>query len=120
MPLNVLVVDDDTDVRDMLTMMLGTTGMTVVGQAENGEEAISKVEELAPDVVVMDLMMPVMDGVDSTKNIHARWPHIAVIGFTAAEDEAVTRMLAAGAVSVVEKTRLSELMHVMGRHKLTP
>jgi DNA-binding NarL/FixJ family response regulator len=79
----VLVVDDVAQVRQDLRLLLELSGAVVVaGEAANGQEAIFQVEALRPDVVLMDLEMPVMDGYEATRQIKARWPACRVIAFS--------------------------------------
>lgn len=93
----VLVVDDHDAIRESLVMMVGVYA-EVCGTAANGEEAIAKVEELHPDVVLMDIKMPRMDGITATLLIKRRWPEIKVIAHTAYSDRHLSeQMLAAGA-----------------------
>ena len=78
-----LIVDDDKDLRYMLKYLIETTSdFEVVGDATNGEEAIARVEELSPDVVVMDVQMPVLDGVAATKRIKELHPNVHIVGLT--------------------------------------
>ena len=79
----------------------------VVGEASDGLEALDLIEELKPQVVIMDVRMPRMDGVEATKRIKDRWPDLAVVGFSAF-DEASAEMLAAGASAYVLKDFVSE------------
>ena len=80
----VLIVDDDKDLRYMLKYLIETTSdFEVVGDAGNGEEAIKKVDEVHPDVVVMDVQMPVLDGVQATKRIKELHPSVHIVGLTA-------------------------------------
>lgn len=93
----VLVVDDHDAIRESLVMMVGVYA-DVCGTATDGEDAIAKVEELQPDVVLMDIKMPGMDGITATLVIKRRWPAIKVIAHTAYSDRHLSeQMLAAGA-----------------------
>lgn len=82
-PTRVLVVDDESDVRVLLRLHIDRPGMSVVGEAATGEDAIRVVEEQRPDVVVLDLNMPVLDGVEALKVIKERWPSTNVVVHTA-------------------------------------
>ena len=80
----VLIVDDDKDLRYMLKYLIETTSdFEVVGDAGTGEEAIAVVGQINPDVVVMDVQMPVMDGVAATRRIKELHPSIHIVGLTA-------------------------------------
>lgn len=93
----VLVVDDHDAIRESLVMMVGVYA-EVCGTAADGEEAIARVEELHPDVVLMDIKMPGMDGITATLVIKRRWPEVKVIAHTAYSDRHLSeQMLAAGA-----------------------
>jgi CheY-like chemotaxis protein len=116
MAIRLLIVDDDNDVREMLTLALaGFSGIEVVGHATNGREAVEQAAELKPDVVVMDLLMPLMDGAEATVAIRKDDPDVMVVGFTAVESEDAGRLLRAGAVSVIEKTQFGRLIELFGR-----
>jgi DNA-binding NarL/FixJ family response regulator len=99
MTLRVLVVDDHPLYREGLAMALSAMpGKTVVGQAGDGEEAIRAVADLSPDVVVMDLHMDGMNGVEATRAITAREPSPAVLVLTMLEnDDSVFAAMRAGA-----------------------
>ncbi len=103
--IKVLVVDDHPVVRDGLRLMVSVSpGMVCVGQAENGQEAIRACASVHPDVVLMDLMMPVMDGVSATKAIRKKDPAIQVVALTTFDDkEMVQEALRAGAISYLLK-----------------
>lgn len=119
--LGVLLVDDHAVVRQGLRMFLATDeGLHVVGEAENGQEALEKVAALHPDVVLMDLLMPVMDGVRATRQIKARFPEVEVIALTSVlEDQLVVEAMHAGATGYLLKDthpeELVEAIHAAGR-----
>lgn len=82
-PIRVLIVDDVEQVRRDLSMALSISGeLEIVGEAANGMEAIRLAESLKPDVVLLDLEMPVMDGYESTRQIKAGFPSCRVIALT--------------------------------------
>src|SRR5829696_4775399 len=104
-PGRVLLVDDHPAVRRVLRSLLEEVGgWQVVGEADSGEAAIPLVEQLAPDVVLMDCRMPGLGGVATTREIVQRWPEVAVVAHTAYADETYVReMVAAGARGYVLK-----------------
>lgn len=74
-------------------------------------------EETTPDVVVMDLEMPVMNGIDATREIKERWPNVTVLGYTAhAHADRVNELLAAGATANFFKTEFTELAEAIAAH----
>ena len=80
-PVRVAIVDDHAIVRRGLSAILNTNDqLKLVGEAEDGQEAIDLCELAQPEVVLMDLIMPRMDGIEATRIIHQRWPHIQVLG----------------------------------------
>ena len=97
--IRVLLVDDDALVRSALSLMLGGQGdIEVVGEAGNGEAGLALVTELDPDVVLMDIRMPVMDGLEATQALHQRPAPPAVVVLTTFDaDDHVLRAIAAGA-----------------------
>lgn len=104
-PLRILVADDQRVVREGLVTIIGSLpGIDIVGSAADGQEAVALAEALQPDVVVMDLRMPVLDGVAATTAIHARWPQMKVVVLTTySDDESVLAALSAGAVGYLTK-----------------
>jgi NarL family two-component system response regulator LiaR len=104
-PIRVAIVDDHAVVRSGLAAFLSVSDdLELVGQAENGMEAIRLCEAEHPDVVLMDLVMPGMDGVAATRAIKERFPDIQVIALTSfPEDNLVQEVLRAGALSYLLK-----------------
>ncbi|MEV5735531.1 response regulator transcription factor [Streptomyces sp. NPDC052292] len=98
-PIRVLVADDQQMVRQGFTVLLDTKpGIEVVGQAVHGLDAIAKVRELAPDVVLMDIRMPELGGIEATRRITADHPDVRVLVLTTFDlDEYVYEALRAGA-----------------------
>jgi DNA-binding NarL/FixJ family response regulator len=101
----VLLVDDHAIVREGLRMILeAQPGMTVVGEAEDGLQALALVEKLAPDVVVMDIAMPNLNGADATRQIVRRFPSTRVVVLTMQENQRyVKHIIKAGAAACVLK-----------------
>jgi DNA-binding NarL/FixJ family response regulator len=99
MAIHILVADDHPVVRDGLVAMLGTQAdFEVVGEASNGLEVIRKAQELHPDVILLDLEMPEMDGVETLRQLRAACPNIQAIVFTAFDtDERIVGAVQAGA-----------------------
>jgi DNA-binding NarL/FixJ family response regulator len=103
--IRVLAVDDQRVVREGLAMLLGLLpDVEVVGTAANGEEALARADELRPDVILMDLRMPRVDGVEATGRLRASHPEIKVVVLTTyADDRSVIDALRAGAVGYLTK-----------------
>ncbi|MEJ7803923.1 MAG: response regulator transcription factor [Candidatus Limnocylindria bacterium] len=104
-PIRVLVVDDHPVVRAGVQGMLAShADFDVIGEASDGEDAVTKVEALNPDVVLMDLRMPGVDGVEATKRIRARHPGVQVLVLTTYDtDDDIVRAVEAGAVGYLLK-----------------
>jgi len=101
----VLIVDDHAVVREGLKNYLAAlAGFEVVGEASNGSEAVQAAKRLRPQVVLMDLVMPVMDGIEATRTLHEAQPDIKVIVLTSfADDDKLFPALKAGAVAYLLK-----------------
>lgn len=104
-PIRVLIVDDHAMVRKGLAaFLLAKIDLELAGEASNGEEALRLCEQLQPDVVLMDLKMPKLDGVAATRAIKGHHPHIQVIALTSfQEKELVQEAIRAGAISYLLK-----------------
>jgi DNA-binding NarL/FixJ family response regulator len=104
-PVRVLVVDDQALFREALATLLDVRpDIEVVGEAANGDEALDRVAALGPDVVLMDLRMPVLDGIGATRRLRVERPGVRVIALTTFDDDAdVFAALRAGAVGYLLK-----------------
>jgi NarL family two-component system response regulator LiaR len=104
-PIRVVIVDDHAMVRRGLAAFLRTKAdLELVGEASDGEEAVQVCERAQPDVVLMDLVMPKVDGTAATRAIRERWPHVQVIALTSfQEKKLVQEALRAGAISYLLK-----------------
>jgi len=112
MPIRVLIADDHSVVRQGLRMFLGLDPeLEVVGEADDGRQALHLAERLRPDVVLMDLLMPEMDGVAATAAIRQTLPETEVIALTSVlEDEQVIGAVRAGAIGyLLKNTEADEL-----------
>lgn len=106
----VLLVDDESLIRNILRDYLSSDeSLEVVGEASNGKLAISQARALQPDVILMDMQMPLMDGVEATQYIHHSFPDIKILGLsTFATDRYVVDLLRAGASGYLVKDSLPE------------
>lgn len=128
MPISVLIVDDHSVVRQGLKLFLSLDrGLEVVGEAGDGEEALSLVAEFRPEVVLMDLLMPVMDGITATQTIRQEYPDTEVIALTSVlDDDMVVDAVRAGAIGYLLKdTEADELCSAIkaaaeGKVQLSP
>jgi len=104
--IKILIADDHAIVRFGLASLFGTQkDMTVVGKAENGEEAVRLALETTPDVIVMDLVMPVMDGSEATAILHEKLPTAKVLILTSyGSADGVAKAVASGATGVLTKS----------------
>jgi NarL family two-component system response regulator LiaR len=104
-PIRVMIVDDHAMVRRGLGAFLKSKAdLELVGEASDGEEAVQMCERVQPDVILMDLVMPKMDGTAATQAIRERWPHVQVIALTSFQErKLVQEALQAGAISYLLK-----------------
>jgi two-component system, NarL family, response regulator DegU len=105
MKTRVLIVDDHRAFRDGLKLVINhQADMEVVGEAENGEKAIDLTRELLPDVILMDVKMPVMDGAEATSRILAEKPGMKILALSIYDDDGfMTNMMRAGALGYILK-----------------
>ncbi len=109
MPLRFLVVDDHALFRDGMVSLLKAGGMQVVGEAKNGEEAVIEAARLKPDVILMDIDMPIMNGIDATRKITSTMPEVRVVMLTVSqEDHKLVDALRAGAKGYLLKSLNSD------------
>ena len=128
MTIRILLADDHAVVRQGLKMFLELdTDLEVVGEAENGEQAVQFVSSLSPDIVLMDLLMPVMDGITAIKVIREQAPDTEIIALTSVlEDALVFEAMRAGAIGYLLKdTHADELCRAIkaaaaGQVQLSP
>ncbi|WP_335872421.1 response regulator transcription factor [Bacillus sp. 2205SS5-2] len=128
MTIKVLIADDHHVVRRGLIFFLKTQkDIDIIGEAQNGQEAVERAQELKPDVILMDLIMPLMDGIEATKEIKLKVPEIAIIMLTSFSDqEHVIPALEAGASGYqLKDIEPDELVHcirqvVQGEKALHP
>jgi DNA-binding NarL/FixJ family response regulator len=112
--IRVLLVDDHAMIRQGLRSYLSTyyRDLEVVGEASSGEEALQAVDRLTPSVVVMDVNLPGLNGIEATAQIKQTHPHVGVVGLSMSADEAYRRaMLAAGATTVISKRAVVEQLY---------
>lgn len=117
----VLLVDDHAVVRQGLQLYLsGDPNLQIIGEAENGEEAVLKAAHLEPDVVVMDILMPVMDGIAATREIKQNHPNIEILALTSSlEEHKINGAIQAGAIGYLLKDAkaadIREAIHAAAR-----
>lgn len=111
-PVTILLADDHSIVREGLRALLKTEGhFEIVGEAQTGREAVDMARTLKPDVILMDIAMPVMNGLEATRQILAANPAAKVVILSAhSDDEYIERMSAAGVAGFLEKQSSAEIL----------
>jgi DNA-binding NarL/FixJ family response regulator len=114
-PTRVLIADDSARARDGLRALLATwSEITVVGEAANGQDAVQQVAECQPDVVLMDLHMPVLDGVQATQLIKQQWPGVTVIVLTMYSVEQAAALAAGADAFLIKGSAPERLLSALG------
>src|SRR5215210_4935400 len=122
-PIRILIADDHPHFRDGLrALLVSASDLEVVGEAGDGEEAISLAADLQPDVILMDLGMPGVGAIEATRRILRTSPHIAILVISMFEDEdSVFAALQAGARGYLLKGALkAEILELIARHETNP
>jgi CheY-like chemotaxis protein len=104
MSYRVLVVDDEADVRLLLRLQLETNGHEVTGEARNGEEALVACREDQPDAVILDLLMPHVNGFETIPRLRTDFPDVAIVAYTAVAGDFVRNEMARLHIPLVLKT----------------
>jgi len=116
-PVRVVVVDDSVEIRELLGTLLGLDGrFELVGEAGNGKDGVELVAELQPDVVLLDMVMPVLTGMEALPELRSRAPRSKVVMFCSAEEDLEARTLAEGASAFRQKgSDLDELVDLLAQ-----
>ena len=102
--IRVLLVDDNAIVRQGLkTLLQSYSNLEIIGEAANGEEAVSLAALMHPSVIVMDINMPKMTGIEATTRIKAQAPHLPILGLSVNSKEYEKAILSAGAEAIISK-----------------
>jgi NarL family two-component system response regulator LiaR len=109
-PIRVVLVDDHSQMHGIVQATLGATAdIKLVGQGGNGQEGIALCEQYLPDIALMDVVMPVMDGIEATKVLHERLPALKILVLSSFQDhESVYAMLRNGAVGYLTKSSITQ------------
>ena len=111
--IQIIIADDHHLIREGIrTLLEQEAGISVIGEASNGREAVNLSKKYCPDIILMDVCMPLLNGLEATRQIHRDCPHVKVLALSISEDEEIIRqMLAAGAMGYLTKhTTSSELI----------
>jgi two-component system, chemotaxis family, chemotaxis protein CheY len=104
MRLKLVIVDDAPFIREVLRQLLETTDIDVIGEASDGEQAVTLAKTLVPDVIIMDLVMPRKSGIMAAKEILEELPHIKIIACSTMEEEGlITQALSQGCSAYITK-----------------
>lgn len=110
-PAKIMVVEDSSRARSALMAYISLqVGVRITAEASNGLEAISKIKSSPPDIVIMDMQMPVMDGLEATKIIKKRWPWVKVIALTIYRNYQSEALLAGADAFLVKGGSVAELI----------
>ena len=114
----IFIVDDSRIIRRVLTTALTEAGHEIIGEAANGEEALKALESITPDLVTLDITMPVMDGLEALANIRIKYPDLKVIMISAAgQKNKVMQALKLGALDFIRKpVEKDEMLDVINKH----
>jgi len=112
----ILLVDDHKIVRDgIISLLQGEPRFEIIGQAENGIEALEKIEKLSPDLIILDINMPIMGGLECAKQVAEKFPHVKILTLTMlSEQEHIKNMLATGVGGyILKNSGLEELINAI-------
>ncbi len=114
----ILIVDDSRIIRRVLTGTLTEAGYEIAGEAANGEEALEKLKTIKPDLVTLDITMPIMDGLETLDHIRKEYPDLKVIMISAAgQKNKVLQALKAGALDFIRKPfEKDEMLEVLAKY----
>ena len=109
-PIRVLLIDDHRHIHDLVRIALSVADdMELIGHGSNGKDAIVLSKELRPDILLLDVVMPGMTGIEAAEQIHQQFPEILILALSSYEDdESVRQMLAQGAAGYVSKSQLAK------------
>lgn len=102
--MRVLIVDDEEDIRLLLRSQLERAGYEVAGEARDGAEALMRCDDSKPDAVILDLLMPIVNGFEAIPKIRTKYPKIAIIAYTAVAGEFVRQEMARLHIPLVLKS----------------
>ena len=114
--IRILLIDDHLRVHYAISEAIDHwDDMMVVGSGSNGQEAIQLCEDLQPDIILMDVLMPVMDGIEATRIISERFPHVKILALSSfQDDDSIHAMLEAGAVGyLLKNSSIDDLAHTI-------
>ncbi len=118
--IRVLIVDDVERVRrDLCTLLMLIGNIEIIGEAQNGSEAVQQARILQPDVILMDLEMPFLDGYEATRQIKALWPSCRVIALTVHDYETARLQAKEAGMDgfIVKGTSLESLVRIISKQK---